>query len=158
MKRIIFYLLFTCFYCPQLHAQSVSFEFSQLKKLEGKWLTSQGMQVGETWSYYSDELLIGKGWTINSKGDTLFTEDLRIVKVENSIVYIAKPKGKNAVAFTLTMVTLDDEWIFENKAHDSPQRIVYKLNGFDILEAWIGNFSKKGLFKEGARFRYTKIE
>lgn len=158
MKRLFYILLFLLSFLPQLTAQSIDFQFSQLKKLEGKWLTSEGMKVGETWSYYSDELLIGKGWALNAKGDTIFTEDLRIIKFDQSVVYVAKPKGKNAVAFTLTMVTLNNEWIFENKAHDSPQRIVYQLHGFDVMDAWIGDFTKKDRFKEKARFKYTRIE
>lgn len=155
-----FFLLFIsiCFASIVTAQQSVLYDFEQLKKLEGKWLMESKIIVGETWSFYSDELLIGKGWVLNQKGDTVFTEDLRIVRFDKSIVYIAKPMGKNATAFTLSMVTLDNEWIFENKEHNSPQRIVYQLHGFDTLDAWIGDFSKKGDFKEKGRFHYTHIE
>jgi hypothetical protein len=64
-------------------------------------------------------------------GQRAFFEFLRIVESGDGIVYEASPGGRPATAFTLT--SLDGERaVFENPAHDFPQRIIYMRQGDDL--------------------------
>ncbi len=64
-------------------------------------------------------------------------EYLRIVQDETGIHYIAKPsQSKSETSFKLVKWAAN-EAVFENPAHDFPQRIIYKLAGTDTLTARI---------------------
>ena len=47
----------------------------------------------------------------------------------------------NAINFKL-ISSKNNNYIFENKKHDFPQRIGYSHVNFDTLHAWIEGFSK----------------
>ncbi|MEE2692401.1 MAG: DUF6265 family protein [Pseudomonadota bacterium] len=98
--------------------------------MEGHWLSCDGgVQTAETWVRSRSGLLAGL-----SISDSGF-EFLRIAETDGVLSYIASPGGGPATAFTL--VSNDgSKAVFENKAHDFPQRIVYVRAG-DALTATI---------------------
>jgi hypothetical protein len=52
--------------------------------------------------------------------------DLRIAEDEDGrIAYIASPSGQATTTFSLLRVS-DTEVVFENPAHDFPQRVIYR--------------------------------
>jgi hypothetical protein len=62
-------------------------------------------------------------------------EFLRIAEVDGKLTYFASPRGRSPVAFT-AVETSAQRVVFENTAHDFPQRIVYWRDG-DALVARI---------------------
>lgn len=75
------------------------------------------------------------GTVKNSK--TVAYEFLRIRETEaGGIEYIAKPSGQSEASFLLVRLS-DREVVFENPAHDFPQRIIYRLEAGGELVARI---------------------
>ncbi|PWK42805.1 DUF6265 family protein [Pleionea mediterranea] len=80
----------------------------------------------EIWQQVSDNTLEGKGRVVVN-GQASTTEWLRLVKMDNAIFYIAKPKqNERPVAFKLTECS-EKRWVFTNKHHDFPKQIEYQL-------------------------------
>jgi hypothetical protein len=68
-------------------------------------------------------------------GRTVSFEFLRIEKTADGISYIAQPGGRPPTSFRL-IESAAKRAVFENKAHDFPQRVTYKRQG-DTLTAAI---------------------
>lgn len=105
-------------------------------KMIGEWQL-ENKPVIEKWTQidgsYSAEVIVISG------ADKLITEEIRIVENENGIFYEAHVADQNeggAVLFELISLE-EDKVIFENKAHDFPQRITYELIEKDKLIATI---------------------
>jgi len=58
-------------------------------------------------------------------GKTVEYEFLRIAVVGNALAYVAKPSGQAEATFPLKSID-DGVVVFENLAHDFPQRIIYR--------------------------------
>ncbi len=69
--------------------------------------------------------MLGMSRTV-AKGRIVEHEFLQVRVQEGRIVYIAKPSGQPEARFTATTVSAR-EVVFENPAHDFPQRIIYRL-------------------------------
>lgn len=63
-------------------------------------------------------------------------EFLRIVPVAGVLTYVAQPSGQAETSFAATSVS-DTLVVFENPAHDFPQRIEYRRVGADSVVARI---------------------
>ena len=92
-------------------------------------------RTGESWS---EECWTGPragmmmGSSRTGKADTLqFYEHMRIAADANGTTFCALPKGQAGRCFRATKVT-GDEIVFENEAHDYPQRIRYWRQGKDL--------------------------
>lgn len=73
-------------------------------------------------------MMIGAGRTVKS-GKAVDHEFLRIIEDAGSIFYVAKPTAnKDETRFKLIKATAS-EIVFENPAHDFPQRVMYRLDG-----------------------------
>lgn len=106
------------------------------------------MTIAEHWMKPSGGTLIGMSRTVRG-GKTTGFEYLRIVTTDSGIDYVARPSSsKEETRFKLVKSSAS-EAVFENPAHDFPQRIIYrsqpdglfariegeengKLNGMDI--------------------------
>lgn len=101
------------------------------------WLSdSDGNRTTESWQWVSDSTLEGQGQLIDLETlEVVYSESLRLVEMDGSIFYIAKP-DQNAMptAFKLTSCE-DNRFVFENPEHDFPKRIEYvkKDRGVDVL-------------------------
>jgi len=97
--------------------------------LAGHWIgTSEGAQVEEHWTTPVGGTMLGNARTVQD-GKTVFFEYLRIEAKDEAIVYLASPMGRDPpTPFTLVEQT-QDRLVFENPAHDFPQRIVYAREG-----------------------------
>ncbi len=85
----------------------------------------------ECWMPPAGDMMLGVSRVISQRG-TMF-EFLRIAPEGNGIAYLASPRGKEAVAFTL-VESEDGRAVFSNPFHDFPQRITYRRDG-DALTA-----------------------
>lgn len=121
------------------NAQDAKPKVEDLAFMSGCWelnVPHRNMTIAEQWMKPLGGTLIGIGRTVVG-GKTVSYEFLRIVSTEAGIDYIAKPSSsKDETAFKLTKATAS-EVIFENPAHDFPQRIIYKKGEADSLFARI---------------------
>ncbi len=111
---------------------------SGLKKLEGSWIrvTRSGM-VYEVWKKSENSEFLGETWRV-SGGDSVLTEKMRLFISEDSLYYGATVTEQNEgkeILFTLTAE--GQEFIFENPAHNFPQRIRYSFPKKDELRVVI---------------------
>src|SRR5260221_7500681 len=102
--------------------------------LSGCWaFTRNGRHVIEQWSSVEGGTLIGISRTV--AGDrTIEYEFLLIRATANGLEYVAKPSGQDEATFTSTLVSAT-QVVFENPAHDFPQRILYQRNGSALTAA-----------------------
>ena len=93
--------------------------------LSGCWIMRSGGRVAEEcWTAGNAGLMLGSGraWV----GDTIdHWEWMRIERgAGGSLTFHASPKGAPVTRFTATKASAE-EVVFENRAHDYPQRIRY---------------------------------
>jgi hypothetical protein len=96
--------------------------------MAGYWLScADGRQVSETWTGAGSGALFGVGLTRAARGVMEF-EFVRIAPHEGGYAYFAQPGGRAPVAFKL-VISRPDRVVFENPAHDFPQRVTYERSG-----------------------------
>ena len=94
------------------------------------------MTIAEHWMKPAGGTLIGMSRTVRG-GKTTGFEFVRIVTTESGMDYVAKPSSsKDETAFKLVKSSAA-EVVFENLAHDFPQRIIYRNQAPDGLFARI---------------------
>ena len=120
--------------------------------LSGCWkLESKGRVVEEHWMEPSGGSLLGMSRTVVN-GKTTEYEFLQIRDLPEGLAYIAKPSNQPEAKFVATSKTAD-EVIFENPAHDFPQRIRYRLAGTALHARIEGTMNGK---PRGIDFTYTQ--
>ena len=101
-----------------------------LSWLAGYWLEcGETRKVAETWSAPTGAIQLGHSITIGKK--RVSWEQMRIETRSGEgggVVFLAQPGGVAATAFPMVRAG-PNEVVFENKAHDFPQRIVYRREG-----------------------------
>ena len=102
-----------------------------LSWLAGYWLScGNGREVSETWSDPRGGILMGYAITTGAGGSSW--EQMRIesgVPGPGDTGFVAQPRGAAApVAFRLVR-SRPREAVFENPAHDFPQRVIYRREG-----------------------------
>lgn len=109
---------------PAPAAQDVA-AIERLAWLEGCWtLPRADGYTEEVWLRPAGGAMLGVNRTIRGGRMTTF-EHLAIRSVDGALSYVASPSGQATTAFALVRVT-DAEAVFENPAHDFPQRIIYR--------------------------------
>jgi uncharacterized protein DUF6265 len=122
--------------------------------MSGCWVSDDGRQrIEECWMKPAGQTLIGTSRTV-AGGKTVFTEYAEIRETKDGTAYtVSLGLGARPVSFQLVRATVD-EAVFENPAHDFPQRIVYKRDSADSLFARIEG-REKGISK-AIDFRYKR--
>lgn len=108
----------------------------RLSWMSGRWRMETPRTVSEeTWSAPGGGTLIGFGRTI--AGDrTVFHEFLMIEEREGVLAYVAMPRGQGTGVFPMIEMS-GSRVVFENPAHDYPQRITYERVSRDRMRAMI---------------------
>lgn len=121
-----------CLEQVQITAQEQKRTIESLSWLAGCWQGS-GKQEGviEQWMQPAGGIMLGMSRTVRN-GRAVEYEFLRIHDENGALVYTASPSGQETTSFTLAGGTAN-EFIFENKQHDFPQRIIYKLQDGSLL-------------------------
>jgi len=115
-------------------AQQVSVD--RVAWLQGCWRSTRGeMTIEEQWMSPRGGTMIGMGRTVRGS-KTVEYELVMIKEQEGRLAYEAHPSGQPTATF-IAATASDTSVVFENPAHDFPQRVGYKRNGADNLEAWI---------------------
>jgi hypothetical protein len=133
------------------------FKIENLSWISGCWQSEnkeKKSSVSESWTPIAGESMFGVSRTIRG-GKLADFEYLRIVQDDKGIFYIAKPRANpEETSFKLTKLA-GTEAIFENPAHDFPQRIIYRLEGTMLFARVEGNNKGKPM---GFDFKMSKIK
>ena len=111
--------------------------------LAGSWVgTVGGIDMEEHWTAAKGNSMIGLHRDVG-KGRTLGFEFLRIEQQGEQIVYLSMPNGRSpATPFPVKEVS-STRVVFENPAHDFPQRIIYWKDGNDLRARIEGTMNGK---------------
>jgi hypothetical protein len=127
--------------------------------LEGTWVDTitfgfklPPQHVYEEWHVYADSVS-GVGYYTQGD-DKIFSESFSIVKTDKQIVYVARPKKQAVVGFAFKGIA-DGQYIFENKAHDFPQKMAYHPFGNDSLHIYLEGITNTVARK--VKMRYFKV-
>ncbi len=102
--------------------------------LAGCWeMRTPNRVTMEMWMPPMGDLMVGASRTVAGTIARAF-EHLRLRAHGDTLVYTAIPSGQRETDFRSTAVSADS-LVFENPAHDFPQRIVYRRSGADSLVA-----------------------
>jgi hypothetical protein len=132
--RFIVLLFLAAVAGPQ--AQSVA-PIDRLAWLQGCWTSQAGGDrvVDEHWMGPRGGTMMGMSRTV--AGGTLREYELVVIRtVASGLVYEAHPSGQKSATFPVRAQT-DASIVFEDPAHDFPQRIGYRRDGADAITAWI---------------------
>jgi hypothetical protein len=145
MCALMFLVSLTCTlpYTPA-HAQAKPQEFDlhRLSWLEGLWTgTKDGVETEERWTSTKGGALLGLHRDVKN-GRMVWFEFFRVDTTQDGAFYFASPGAAAATPFRLVSMG-DRRVVFENKAHDFPQRILYWLDAEGSLHARIEG-PKKG--------------
>jgi ketosteroid isomerase-like protein len=118
-------------------ARSDPLTLESLSWLAGCWERVDGEAgSGEYWTPPAGESLFGISRTVKG-GKTVAYEFMQIRRADDdAIELIAHPSGQATATFRLAEAA-EHKAVFENPAHDFPQRVIYQLQGSDQLAAWI---------------------
>lgn len=124
-------------------AQAPKSTINDLAWMAGSWVgTSRGVEMEEHWTVPKGNSMIGIHRDVG-KGRTLSFEFLRIEQQGEQIVYLSMPNGRSpATAFPLKEAA-GTRVVFENAAHDFPQRIIYWKDGADLRARIEGTMNGK---------------
>ena len=118
--------------------------FTQLLVLEGTWkMETRRSPLFESWQRFDKSTLQGLSYRITGS-DTILLERLKLVRQSGEIFYIPAVINQNdgqPVSFKL-ISSDDNRFVFENKQHDFPQRIIYSIVTKDSIVARIEGISK----------------
>jgi hypothetical protein len=117
----------------------------QMAWLKGCWVQAKpNGSVEELWMTPGGGVMLGMGRTVRD-GKLREYEFVRIVEADGSLAYMAEPSGQEKATFPLKSLAAD-EAVFENTAHDFPQRVIYRRLGPDAVtgrvEGQIGGQTK----------------
>ena len=148
MKILLVAILVSIF---NLYAQ----EDAILKLFPGKWkMEIENAEVYEEWELINEDEMIGKNYTLQ-EGIKIINESLFLRKIYNRWIYIAAPEVEKITLFSLVEQT-PKKFLFENKKHDFPQRIIYEFHKDGNMTATIeGNVN--GEFKR-REFSFRIVE
>ena len=104
--------------------------------LQGCWITTSPRRtVEENWMPPRAHTMIGVGRT--TRGDSLIEYEIVVLRERGpQLVYEAHPAGQPTAEFVADTVG-GASVVFENAAHDFPQRVGYRRAGADSLVAWV---------------------
>jgi hypothetical protein len=122
----------------------------EMSWLIGTWKSSSpDGEFYEIWNAFHDSAYKGIGFML-VKGDTLFSEIISLELRGGELYYIPTVSGQNEgmpVSFKLISST-PGNFVFENKQHDFPQRIIYSHPSADSLHARIEGIQEGEFRKE----------
>jgi hypothetical protein len=132
-------------------------KFRHFEWLIGSWANlSDDGNFYENWTKINDSSYSAFSY-MTITGDTVFSETVELKLVDNEIYYVVAASGQNegqAVSFRLVS-NENGEFVFENKGHDFPQRIIYKHPAPDSIHARIeGTVNGKFSMQEFPMKRY----
>lgn len=115
-------------------------KLQQVAWMEGSWYKEYPTGImTEAWTMASDTEFVAHSSLVNKEGDTMMTENIRLVSDGQQLWYIPTVSNQNngkPVRFKEKILT-DTMVTFENPEHDFPQRIIYRHTSDTTIEAII---------------------
>lgn len=128
-------------------------DVAKLSWMAGAWSHEKdGVVTRETWLAPMDGAMAGVGQT-NRPGRRPFIEHVKITAEPAGATFTAMLPGQPPTPFVL-LPGKAGEAVFENKAHDYPQRVIYRRCGADLCAAVEGEVKGKLQREE---WRYTRV-
>jgi len=159
-NRIPFFLLFILIFSSVASFGQSDPCVKKFSWLTGKWsMKENGTTIVEQWSFFNGSL---KCMGYEVKGiDTTLIENASISCIGGKNVFTFYPdkKSKDRKMEPVHFVLISEEnntFIFENKDHDFPQRVVYQKINDRQCHAWIEGMENGKLNK--IDFNYSKSE
>ena len=119
--------------------------------MSGGWVNESARgKVAETWLGPGNGLMVAVNLTTFTSGRKSF-EFLRIAETPEGFSYFASPGGRAPVEFKVKEVG-DRRVVFENAAHDFPQRILYWRDGEALVARVEGTIKGEAKHQE---WRFT---
>ena len=113
--------------------------FKKLYILEGTWKTeTRRGALYEEWKKESATFMKGRSFKLKD-ADTMILENISLVEDGRDVFYIPVTINQNhqqPVKFRMAS-SGNDKFVFENRAHDYPKRIVYEIVHADSVHAFI---------------------
>ena len=124
-----------CFASLLVANSSLAAEVTELEWMSGCWSLEGGEAgSGEMWTRPMGNMLFGIGH-ITGDGVVNFYEYMRIEKRASGELYlVAQPSNQSGGEFKMTEME-QRRVVFENPAHDFPQRITYWIESEGIMKA-----------------------
>ena len=148
------FLIESCQFGPK----KIEGDLSNFDWMDGAWMDSSSTgKMVEEWNEINDSVMVGSSIYLAGL-DTIFFEEISLKKINGEIYYIPSIQvedGLQPVLFKFISAT-NGEFIFENKKHDFPQRIVYSNPVKDSLVAYIDGNQKGEYRKEYFRMKRIK--
>ena len=121
---------------------ATSSDLEGVRFMEGDWRGESGQaRIEEHWIEAAGGTMLGVSRTIVS-GKTVAFEFLRIEARADGIFYVAQPNGSAPTDFKLTKVSAG-EAVFENRQHDHPKTIRYRLDDGTLVAEVEGDEGKQ---------------
>lgn len=128
-------------------------DVARLSWMAGSWSQEKdGVTVREAWLPPLDGAMSGAGQT-NAPGRRPFIQHYKITAEPAGATFTAMLPGQPPTAFVL-LPGPDGEAVFENKAHDFPQRIGFRRCGEDLCARIEGVLKGKEASEE---WRYHRL-
>lgn len=132
-------------------------ELQKVHWLKGTWQRQSAKGIlTETWQQLDDSTFAGRSFFVSNR-DTLSSETIRLEQRNGKLYYIPIVSGQNdgkAIVFTQTKLS-DSTIIFENPAHDFPQKIEYRFQKPDSLIAEVSATINDTIRRQ--QFRMKKV-
>src|SRR6476646_9555679 len=128
MNKTIIALCFIFAFAAVNISQNPKASINELTWLAGCWQVKDSEPVtiiSEQWMLPVGNAMIGAGRTVKNGQMTEF-EFLRIVQKDDRLFYIARPAENTTDTPFGLIKSANDEYVFENKDHDFPQRVIYR--------------------------------
>ncbi|CAN5357728.1 DUF6265 family protein [soil metagenome] len=150
-------MLIVCGLASVAFGQEKAVEIANFDGMAGCWERSdkaKSLLISEQWMKPAGTSLMGMGRTVRG-GKTVDFEFMRIEHRVDGVYYVAQPKANaEETAFKLIRSSAN-EFVFENKAHDFPQRIIYKFEATKMVGRIEGD--DKGKFV-GIDFPFDRVK
>ncbi|MBI2619445.1 MAG: hypothetical protein HYW57_05135 [Ignavibacteriales bacterium] len=127
-------------------------DLTSFRWLAGCWQdVTEERVVEEQWMGPRGGSMVGAGRSVG-KGKMPFVEFLEIRSLDSGVYYIARPGGGRPVPFKLVSSS-DRELVFENPAHDFPQRILYQRTSAEGMKARVEGMVNGKIMGQDFNFR-----
>ena len=157
MFKLISLMAFIVLISGPINGQKKVSSIAELESMAGCWERRDAkneLLVSEQWMLPAGTSILGMGRTVK-KGQTVDYEYMRIEQRVDGIYFVAQPKANTAATTFKLISSTHDELVFENKDHDFPQRVIYKMSGAKLIGRIEGN--SKGKFV-GIDFPMDRVE